>query len=133
MCQGFEWSVKYIHIESGIHAIWDAVFEIKGAPCTRCAHFPKFSTSLYRKEPIQIVPGAWILLHMHPLCAQNKALISNTGACFAGERKANVACLCRFIDILIFRGPLDKKSEGPTCFLGAPRAMLFQPLVTQGP
>ena len=33
---------------------------------------------LYRNEPIELVPGAWILLHMYLVCAQNKSLISNT-------------------------------------------------------
>ena len=47
--------------------------------CIRQVHgFPNFLIYLYRNEPIEIVPGAWFLIHMHPVCAQNKSLISNT-------------------------------------------------------
>ena len=73
-----------------------SVFEIKGAPCTLCAcfggwvhifwnlctrwvhTFSKFSICLYINEHIEILPGAWGFLLMHPAGAQNKSLISNT-------------------------------------------------------
>ena len=47
--------------------------------CTRQVHdFPNLLIYLYRNEHIEILSGAWILLHMHPVCAQNKSLISDT-------------------------------------------------------
>ena len=33
---------------------------------------------IYRNELMDVQPGAWFLKAMHPACAQNKTLISNT-------------------------------------------------------
>ena len=63
----------YAHFGSRVDRFWNM--------CTRLVHnFPNFLIYLYRNEPIEIVPGAWILLHMHTVCAQNISLISNTDA-----------------------------------------------------
>ena len=40
--------------------------------------FLKFSTYSYRNEPIDILTGAGVLVHIYPTSAQNKSLISNT-------------------------------------------------------
>ena len=54
-----------------MHGFWNM--------CTQQVHdFPNLLIYLYRNEHIEIVPGAWILLHMHPVCAKNKSLISDT-------------------------------------------------------
>ena len=70
---------------------YSSVFEMKGAPCTRFAQFggwmhwswnlctwqvhdfPNVLIHLYRNKHLEIVPGAWILLRMHAVCAQNKS------------------------------------------------------------
>ena len=39
---------------------------------------PKIKKYIYRNEPMEILPGAWGFLLMHPMGAQNKSLISNT-------------------------------------------------------
>ena len=51
--------------------------------CTRQVHaFPKLLIYLYRKELMETLSGAWILVYMHPAYVQNKSLISNTaGIC----------------------------------------------------
>ena len=72
------------------------MFEIKGAPCARCAYFGcrvhgfhdlctrsvhAFSIiliPLYKEERMNKIPGARFWLPLHPVCAQYKSLISNT-------------------------------------------------------
>ena len=76
-----------------------AVFEIKGAPCTRCAYFscrvhifetcaPGVCMILSNYKEVFIVSntltvntwlGAPFLVSLHPAGAQNRTLISNTG------------------------------------------------------
>ena len=90
----------------------DSVFEIKGSPCTRCAHFGGrvhrvqdlctlqvhvffiFSIWFYRKEILDIMLGASFLRPSHPAGAPIKSLISNTHSVLIGcrliENKHNV-------------------------------------------
>ena len=85
-----------ITLSEGDYVYITSVFEIEGAPCTLCAHFvglvhvfwnmctrqvhafSKFSICLYRNELKESLPGVWLFLPMHSMCAQNKSLISNS-------------------------------------------------------
>ena len=67
-----------------------SVFEIKDAHLAAgCTDFGNYAPGvcmnsliilipLYREEHTDKLPGAQFWLHVHPACAQNKTLISNT-------------------------------------------------------
>ena len=50
-----------------------------------CAHFCNILILLYKEEPMDKLPGAWFGLPMHPECAQNETLISNTASMWGKE------------------------------------------------
>ena len=77
-----------------------SLVEIKGAPCTMCAHFGcqvcacifNILIPLYKEEHTDKMPGVWFLLSVHPACAQYKTVILNTAMTYMYCQKGCSKC-----------------------------------------
>ena len=68
------------------------------------------------------MPGAWFLIHMHPVCAQNKSLISNTVEMFSQEYTLDLFLMDRVkIDVLL------KTNEAPNCAICMTKGPKYNP------